>query len=94
MNDHYFKKSKTVSTNTIDGISFVYLEDTKEIIKLDEVASFIWRQIDGTRKVYEVISNCIDYFEENDDEIKTSVSDFFETLIYEKLIEKQEEQND
>lgn len=63
-------------------------------MKLDEVASFIWKQINGARKTYEIISNCIDHFEGNADEIKTSVSDFFDTLISEKLIEKQEDQND
>lgn len=94
MNNHCFKKSKRISTNTIDDISFIYLEDTKELIKLDEVASFIWKQINGTRKVYEIIASCIDYFEGNDDEIKTSVPDFFDTLISEKLIEKQENKND
>ena len=89
MNKDCLRKSKMVSTNTIEGISFVYLEDTKEVIKLDEVASFIWNQIDGIRKNSEIIDNCIDFFEGNPCEIRTSVSEFFDTLISEKLTEKE-----
>lgn len=91
MNNQCFKKSKRVSTNTIDEIAFIYLEDTKELIKLNEVASFIWKQIDGNKIIYEIIAHCVDCFEGNDYEIKRGVFDFFKILISEKLIEKQEE---
>jgi len=88
LNNNRFVKSKRVSTNTINGNSFIYLEDTKETIQLDEVASFIWNQINGVRKISEIINSCVNYFEGDYCEIKTSVSDFFNTLISEKLIEK------
>lgn len=91
MNNHRFKKSKRVSTNTVDGISFIYLEDTKELIKLDEVANFIWRQVDGIKNTCEIITHCIKHFEGKDDEIKIGVLDFFGTLMSEKLIEKLED---
>ena len=83
-----------MSTNTIDGISFVYMEDTKELLELDEVASFIWRQIDGNKMVSEIIANCINCFKGDSNEIETSVSNFFNTLISEKLIKIQENKND
>lgn len=95
MSSNCFVKSKRVSTNTIDGFSFIYLEDTKETLQLDEVASFIWNQINGVKNVSEIIDNCTNHFEGDPSEIRTSVSEFFNTLISEKLIKnKGERQND
>ena len=88
MNNSCFIKSKRVSTNTIDGTSFIYLEDTKETMQLDEVASFIWNQINGVKNISEIIDNCITCFDGDHCEIEASVSEFFNTLISEKLIEK------
>ncbi|MFH1956065.1 MAG: PqqD family protein [Patescibacteria group bacterium] len=79
-------KGINVSCRMIDGLSYIYLEDKKQLLRLDEVGSFIWEQINGAKTVSEIIKTCLQEYEGDGKEIMESVRVFLETLLREKMI--------
>lgn len=83
----FIAKGINVSTRTIDGCSFIYLEDRKELLQLNEIGSFIWEQIDGAVTGAAIIQKCLQEYNGNELEITQSVIEFVDLLFQEKMIE-------
>jgi hypothetical protein len=76
----YAAKGLNVSCRTINGEAFIFNQETKSLLKLEEVASFIWDQINGTRTVEEITAICCDTFEGDPEVIQSSVQAFIAEL--------------
>jgi len=73
-------KSMNISCRTISGEAFIFNQETRELIKLDKVGSFIWDQIDGIKTIQIITENCIKTFEGDEETIKQSVEEFIREL--------------
>ncbi len=50
---HFFiAKGINVSSRMIDGLSYIYLEDRKQLLQLNEIGSFIWEVNAYEKTVY------------------------------------------
>jgi len=88
-------KGKNISSNTIEGNSFIYLEDRKEIFQLDEIGSSIWQMIRKEKSVGEIIKNCLEVYDGDKKEIQREVNNFLLGLVREGLLSiKKEDCND
>ena len=76
----YVAKGINVSCRTIDGEAFIFNEDTRVLLKLDRVGSFIWDQINGLRTVKEISEICCHAFTDDKEEIRKAVLDFISDL--------------
>lgn len=85
-NNHFLAKGLNVSCGTIDRISYIYLEDREELLKLDEVGSFIWNQVNGKRTVGDIVDICLEEYTGNKKEIVKHVRCFIGTLIKENML--------
>ncbi len=63
--DAYITKGINISTTTILGNSYIYIENRREIMKLNEVGSYIWGNINGTSTISEVIKKCQEVISDN-----------------------------
>lgn len=77
----FVAKGINVACRTIDGDAFIFKEDTRELMKLDRVGSFIWDQINGVRTVDQIVERCCAFFEGNEPEMTAGITDFVATLI-------------
>jgi hypothetical protein len=84
-NRDYIAKGLNISTRTIEGISYIYLERTKEMLRLNETGSFIWDFIDGTSTSQD-IEDCVCSHYEVSDDIHKLISDFLAELSEEGII--------
>lgn len=83
----FVAKAINVSSVTITGTAYIFLEDKRELIQINEVGTFVWHQINGGRCIREIIQNCKQEYEGEDDEVAESVVAFLSTLQQEGLIE-------
>ena len=60
--DSYVAKGINVSCRTIDGEAFIFDQIKRLLIKLDEVGSFIWDQIDGVKTIEQISEICCQSF--------------------------------
>lgn len=54
--------------------------DLEKIYTLNEVAAFIWEQIDGTRSVQQLVATVLDSFDVTVDEARRDVIEYLELL--------------
>lgn len=54
--------------------------DPEKIYTLNEVAAFIWEQIDGTRSVQQLVAAVLDHFDVTADEARRDVIEYLELL--------------
>lgn len=78
--DCYAAKGMNVSCRTIDGAAFIFDQDKRVLLKLDEVGSFIWDQIDGVKTVEQISEICCQTFAGDKEEICLSVREFIDDL--------------
>jgi len=78
--DRYVAKALNVSCRTVDGTAFVYDQKSKMLLKLDEVGSFIWDQINGTRTIKEISGICCETFAGDTGDIQSAVLEFVNDL--------------
>lgn len=78
--DNYVAKGINVSCRTINGEAFIFDQNTRLLLKLDEVGSFIWDQIDGIKTVDEISETCCQAFAGEKEEIRLAVREFIEDL--------------
>jgi len=76
----YVAKGINVSCRTIDGEAFIFNEDTRILMKLDKVGSFIWDQINGRKTVEEILTICYHAFTDDEGKIREVVLDFISDL--------------
>jgi len=87
MKDNLFlAKGINISCSTIDGISYIYVENEDELLKLDEVGSFIWCQINGKKTVREIVNYCLSEYTGDEKEIIEHVKSFIGMLLKEKIL--------
>lgn len=77
----FVAKGINVSCRTIDGSAFIFREDTRDLLKLDGVGSFIWDQINGCRTVGQITEICCTTLDGDRREIVPSVVEFIATLV-------------
>lgn len=79
--DCYVAKGINVSCRTIDGEAFIFDQNTRLLLKLDEIGSFIWDQINGTKTIGQVAKICCKTFpDDKEDDILLSVQEFINDL--------------
>ena len=76
----YVAKGINVSCRTIDGEAFIFDEDTRNLLRLDKVGSFIWDQIDGLKTIEEILAICCHAFTDDEENIRKAVLDFINDL--------------
>ena len=87
MDKNYFAaKSFSISFRFIGIIPYVYLEDKKVLIQLNEVGGFILNLVNGKRKISEIMFNCVQNYEGSVKEIEDSVYDFLLILNQEGIV--------
>ena len=77
---NYAAKGINVSCRTIDGEAFIFDQETRLLLQLDGVASFIWDQINGTKTIKEISYVCCQTFSGEAEEIQSSVQTFINDL--------------
>lgn len=77
---HYVAKGLNVSCANIAGTVFIYLEDKKEIISLDEVGSFVWSLINGRNSIFCIINCCAMEYDVRNSEVKSDIIEFLQEL--------------
>jgi hypothetical protein len=77
----YIAKGINVSCRTIDDETFVFREDTRELIHLNDVGSIIWDQINGLKTVGEIAEFCCQNFTGNREEIRACANEFLDSLL-------------
>jgi len=78
--NNYAAKGINVSCRTIGGESFIFDQDTKLLLKLDEVGSFIWDRIDGIKTVEQISEICCQTFTGDKEDIRSAVREFIDDL--------------
>jgi hypothetical protein len=78
--DNYAAKGMNVSCRTIDGEALIFDQETRLLLQLDSVASFIWDQINGTKTIKEISDVCCQVFAGEAEEIQSSVQAFINDL--------------
>lgn len=78
--DSYAAKGINVSCRTINGEAFIFDQNTRLFLKLDEVGSFIWDQIDGVKTVEQISEICCQTFAGDKEDIQLAVREFIDDL--------------
>lgn len=79
-NGQYVAKGMNVSCRTIGGSAFILREDTRDLLQLDEVGSFIWDLINGRKTIDEIIEICCRHFIGEQEEIRQAVREFLSSI--------------
>lgn len=86
MINKFVTKGINISSRKVDGLSYIYIENKKKFLKLNEVGSFIWEKINGTKTIKQIIKICLSEYEGDKKEITQAVLEFFDTLLKERVI--------
>lgn len=78
--DSYAAKGLNVSCRTINGEAFIFDQNTRLLLKLDEVGSFIWDQIDGLKTIEQISELCCQTFVGDKEYIQLAVREFIDDL--------------
>lgn len=82
----FVAKGINVSSRTIRGTAYIYLEDRMVFLSLNETGSYIWGLIDGRTTVEEIAKSCSQHFEGDEVEIGQAVYAFLEELFEEGMV--------
>ena len=82
----YAAKGINVSCRTINGTAFIFDQNTKLLLKLDEVGSFIWDQIDGLKTIEQIVEICCQVFEGDRECIQLSIKEFIDSLLDKNVV--------
>lgn len=86
MINKFVTKGINISSRTVESFSYIYIENEKRFLKLNEVGSFIWEQINGIKTVKQIVKICLSEYEGSKEEITRAVLEFFDILLKEKII--------
>ena len=82
----YVAKGINTSYQIYEETAFIYLEDRKKLLQLNEVGSYIWECINGTLTIEKIIHKCLQIYEGDKDEIIKSIIEFLSFLFEEKMV--------
>lgn len=70
-----------VSTRVIRDIAYIYLEDSNELMSLNETGSEVWSLINGRRTTVEIADIVAGCYEADHDEVRHFVTNFLHELL-------------
>jgi hypothetical protein len=79
--NRYVAKGINVSCRTIAGTAYIFDQQTRVLLQLDQVGSIIWDHINGTRTVDEIADICCTIFSGDNEEIRIAVHEFIDDLV-------------
>ena len=85
--EKFVAKGINISYSHIGENAYIYLEDRKRFLKLNETGSFVWRQINGKNSITDIIELSLQEYEGCEKEITKSILSFIEMLYSEEMIE-------
>jgi len=91
-NTTYRKKDDVVSREIAEETILVpvrgRLADMQKIFSLNPTAEFVWKNLDGKKKLVDILNALIDRFDVAKDEAEKDISDFVNELMNADLIEE------
>ena len=91
-NTIYRKKDDVVSREIAEETILVpvrgRLADMQKIFSLNPTAEFVWKNLDGKKKLVDILNALIDRFDVAKDEAEKDISDFVNELMNADLIEE------
>lgn len=84
--DKYVAKGINVSCRTIDGQAFIFDQNTRLLLKLDEVGSFTWDQINGLKTIKQISEICCQSFSGDKEDIQLSIREFIDDLYSKNVV--------
>jgi len=91
-NTIYRKKEDVVSREIAEETILVpvrgRLADMQKIFSLNPTAEFVWKNLDGKKKLVDILNALIDRFDVAKDEGEKDISDFVNELMNADLIEE------
>ena len=90
LNSMYFKKEDVV-TRQIAGETLLVpiygdLANMERIFALDEVAAFIWEQLDGKKSLKDILDGVLDAFDVKKEQAETDIFEFIDELLKADLV--------
>jgi len=84
--DATLSKNKEVPWRIIEGEAILVKVDKGEVIHLNEVATEIWRIIDGKKKVSEIIDCIYNTFKMEREEVERDTLEFLKMILDKKIV--------
>ena len=88
----YRKKEEVVSREIADETILVpvrgKLADMQKIFSLNQTAEYIWNNLDGEKKLTDILDGVLTNFKVSRDEAEKDISEFINELINADLIEE------
>ncbi len=86
-----FKKKEEIVHRSIAGETILVpvsgkLADMQRIFSLNPVAEFIWRQLDGVKRLGDIRKEILDHFEVEEEQADSDIREFVTELLKEGLI--------
>ena len=86
-----FKRTIDIVARKIAGETILVpitgkLADMQRIFALNPVAEFIWKQLDGNKKLGEIRDDILNHFDVEKEQAETDIQEFITDMIKEKLI--------
>jgi len=85
-NDAIISKNEGVPWRIIEGEAILVQVETGEVIHLNEVATEIWRAVDGKKTIAEIIDQITASFEVKRDEASKDTLEFVNKLLDKSLV--------
>lgn len=82
----FVAKGINVSSRIIGEVAYIYLEDKKELVQFNEVGSFVWSCVTGTKCVDQIVALCREQYDDPSGQIPEVVADFLDELEEEGFI--------
>lgn len=79
-------KKKDVPWRIIDGEAIIVQVDNAEVIHLNKVGTFIWKNIEGKKKISDLIEDVCQNFDVDKDSAKKDVLEFIDEMVKKDLI--------
>ena len=87
-----YRKKENIVTRSIAGETLLVpiygeLANMERIFTLDQVAAFVWEQLDGKRSLKDIRDDVLNTFEVNKEQVEKDISEFIDELLKADLIE-------
>ena len=87
-----YRKKENIVTRSIAGETLLVpiygeLANMERIFTLDQVAAFVWEQLDGKRSLKDIRDDVLNTFEVNKEQVEKDISEFIDELLEADLID-------
>lgn len=82
-----FQKVKKLPWRELEGSVVIVDINTEECLSFNELASFIWQNIDGKNSISDIITQIIDQYDVNQEQAEKDTKQFLKTCHEKGLIE-------